>query len=121
MDVDEIVYSRNGEDFSDFDSIMEEIYDEHGLGEEVTIYKGRSKKLEHWDFVKHLRIFEYLQEVACDEHGDWAEDYLIDEKDKTEELLKELIAVHMGVLCKQPRWYTVVDVTEETHTIGEEV
>ena len=104
---EDFAYSLNDEEFHDYDTIMDEINDGYESGEAVSVFYGSVVKVEHAGFINISRIIEDIQEMAYEEHGEWAEDYLFD---MTKEKISDLDSVIKEWFKKnvnRPTFYTV--------------
>jgi hypothetical protein len=117
IDDPEFVYSIDGESFGIYDDIIEDVNNEYEPGEKITLYKGKPKKLKHYDFVRELDIVGILQEMAADEDGDFAEDYFTDVTPEIGRRIVIGISKVLDMYVKQPNYHRVVDVTNEIYTV----
>lgn len=90
----EYAYSRDGETYySDYDDVMSDIESDYEPGEEFTIYRGKTRRFSHDDFMLIEYFLEGMQEQAYEEADIHAEGYL-DKLRNDKEKCKEL-ALHI--------------------------
>lgn len=107
-------YSLSGEEYTDFDTIMDRINDDYPKGQEVDVYKGESVRFCHKDFINVMTLLDDMCEQAYEEAGEYAEYYNPAEisKEKQEELLN-LIAKWCDENIDRPDFWTVKNVIKE--------
>lgn len=108
------VYSRNEEDWYEYEDIIDGIEADYQSGDKVEIFEGDAVLFTHKEFINVDRIIEDIQEAAYDEIGEWQQDYLDDlagDKDKMIELNK-LLLDFITENAKVPTCYKVVNVKE---------
>lgn len=116
MSIPEYVYSLDGEWFEEFDVIQDQVNDDAEPGEKVSGYRGTPIQVDHADHVKHLKIVELLQELAYDEDGEAAENYLMDFDDEKEDQLKDVIIKWMDNNIKKPGYFRVGEIQDHIFT-----
>ncbi len=108
----EKVYSIDGVEYEDLDSIMDTINCDGDLkvGDEVEVKEATAVKAEHYSFVNGYNWIENFQERAYDEHGEWADSYLDDlNREKVEELEAPVVN-WFNDNADAPTFYKVTDV-----------
>jgi len=86
-------------------------------GDTITIYKGRSCRAQHSEFIWVDNFIEDMQLRAYDNYGEFGEDYLIGlEKQKVKEL-ESLIVNWFKKNVPEPTFYSVANVEETQHVI----
>ena len=112
------VYSSNGETFSDFETVMDDLEGWHDLGEEVTIYEGEKIPFHHASFFSVDTIVEQMQDNAYDRVPEFSESYLEDFTVENKRALQDLIIRFFNDHAKQPNFYAVVNVKEVKIKVG---
>lgn len=105
-------FSQDGEIFYDDSTFFTDLQIDHEPGEKIIAYAGKSKKCNHHDFIYAHKIIEMMQEIACDDMGDLADDYLKDITSDHEDELKSLINNFLVEKIGQPKFYKVDDIVE---------
>jgi len=116
----EFVYSIDEETFyDDLDEVMEMLADDmdNEPGDKVTIYRGNPVRLNHYDFIKNLSLVEILQDMAADEDGEMAEDYLMDVSEGDEEKILMILANVLNDYAAQPNYHRVENIQPMIVTI----
>lgn len=110
------VYSLNNEEFSDYDSIVDELLNEYLPGTKVTIYEGDPVQRKHSDFIWCSSIIDDMIERAYEDADDHADGYLLEFRNvEGFEKIKELNSVISEWFDKnaaQPKFYAVKNVKE---------
>lgn len=77
-------YSIDGERYSYYNDLMDELREYNNVGEEVEVFEADKKEYSHLDFINGYGVIEDMQTSAMDECGEVAEEYLneITEEDK---------------------------------------
>ncbi len=117
----EFVYSLDEEIFyDDLDEVMDMVNDDmdNEPGDRVVIYRGNPVKVTHSNFIKDMDLIGLLQEMAYEEDGEMAEDYLTDVTDEDEEFILDMITAIMNKKAKQPKYFRVENIQPMTVTVG---
>jgi len=119
-DEPEFVYSLDEEIFyDDLDEVMDMVNDDmdNEPGDRVVIYRGTPVKVTHSNFIKDMNIISLLQEMAYEEDGEMAEDYLSDVTNEDEEFIIDMLISIMNKKAKQPNYFRVDNIQPMTVTV----
>jgi len=105
----EKVYSRNGEEYYDLDTVIDDLRDcgDYEVGYKAEIFEADLRQAKHSDFISAQRLIEDLQERAYDNHGEWSECYLEDVSEEKIKELEKLIISWFDLNAKKPTFYSV--------------
>jgi len=114
----EYIYSIDGEDFDEWDTITDMVDSDNEPGVKVVIFRGKPIQVKHIDHVLPVidTIIENIQQHAYDEDGDYAENYLTDLSDPKAIELANVIAEYLNEEIIQPLYHRVGEVEEITIT-----
>ena len=107
-------HSHDGENFTSdsFDTKEEAIADAIENYEYTTFYIG--KAVEHEPYIDADDIFERLNEQACDQCGEYAENYLYyvkeEDKEKFEKAINDIFKKWAKETKNNPTFFTVEDI-----------
>jgi hypothetical protein len=119
-DSPEFVYSIDEEMFyDDIDEVMEMLNEDsdNEPGDRVVIYRGTPVKVRHYDIIKNLDIIGILQDVAADEDGEMAEDYLTDLSEADIDKINLMLSKILDKMAAQPNYHRVENIQPMTVTI----
>lgn len=106
----EVCYSITGEDYTELCLVMEQLRDEHEIGDSVEVFQGISTPIGHNGFIFANTLIEHMQDRAWEEYGEWSEGYL-DNITKDQKLqLENLISAWFTRNVPTPTFYKVIGV-----------
>lgn len=118
-DLVDYAYSLDEENYKDFGSIMGEVNSDYPEGTKIQLSKAETVQYTHDDFIDIDIFFKIINETACDECGEYAEDYMYKvDKEKRDEL-KKVISAWMNKNFKQPKFFTVKNISKVEVVAGE--
>ncbi|MCK5019918.1 MAG: hypothetical protein KAS32_22880, partial [Candidatus Peribacteraceae bacterium] len=107
------VYSLDRETFEDFDATQCQVDGEYESGVEVKGYMGKPIRVTHKDVVANLvSIPEQLRDLAAEDYGDFADDYLDGMTPELERGLLDAISQYLDNNVRQPSYYAVGEIEE---------
>jgi hypothetical protein len=116
----EYLYSFDEETFyNDLDEVMDMINDDldNEPGDKITIYRGNPVKVTHRDFIKNLDLIDILQEMAYEEDGEIAENYLSEVTDEDLDFVINILSGVFNKKFKQPDYHRVENIQPMTVTV----
>lgn len=118
---DEIYYNASEDDWSSADTSIEEVVqmmlDDMGEKERkeakvVTLYKGVKKQQTFEDFLRVDAILDNMAELAYEECGEWAEDYLCGVSKDQKKELEKVISAWAASNNISPSWFMIEQIEE---------
>jgi len=116
----EYAYSFDEEQYhEDIESAIDDAFNtgDYNVGDTITIYRGKSTRATHKEFIWIDEIIESMQDRALDNYNEWADDYLTDLTHEKVKQLESVIVKWFEENSKKPRFYTVTDVEKIEHVI----
>lgn len=103
------VYSLNEQDFNDLESIEHSIDSDYEPGEITHVYRATPVRYTHKDFIDGQMITEDIANSACEEGGEYSEDYCSEVENHSKQMA-ELVSIYLDNNVSQPNFYTVKDI-----------
>lgn len=122
----EIYYSAVEDDWSSSDEAIEEVAqqkwddltdDERPEDRVIELYKGVKEPQKFANFLNVDRIVDDMGEVAYDECGEWAEDYLDDVTEDQKNELEALICQWADKHGLKPTWFMIENIETIKFTV----
>lgn len=109
------VYSSDNEVFHDeIEEVINNLLCDglFNIGDTVMIYEGEKVELTHNQYVNDLDIIGILENIACDDMGEFSDSYLSEITKENKEELCSLISGYLYEKCGNPNFYKVKNVSE---------